>query len=316
MDLKKIIFIIIGFFLFADVAYTQSDKALGSFSGTVYAGINKLPKGNLYILENNKTGYSITQSTEILNGKFQIKTINSGNYILYVIPELNYDFLFFPKYIPTYFGETYYWKNALNKAVNKNNLNIQFNLLSFRNPFYGTKNISGNLKFSKGTNAIENLPVSVILLNDIGEPMDFRIADEKTGKYVFENLPDGVYYVHPEIPGLKTSDFKIEIKREKSSYEHADFFVNNKEIKVEKQTQDIVPVISNNFLKVFLKKDFNYPVICELIDLSGRSVIKKICYSDEISLSTSGLAANIYILKIKTYDNSPVKTTKVFIRNY
>ncbi|MCF6183599.1 MAG: hypothetical protein L3J56_03040, partial [Bacteroidales bacterium] len=266
--------------------------------------------------EDTKTGYLTAQSTEILNGKFQIKNINSGNYIVYVIPELNYDFLYFPKYIPTYYGETYYWKNALNKAVNIDNLNIKFSLLSYRSPFYGTKKVSGYLKFSKGTYAIENLPVPVILLNNSGEPMDFRIADEKTGKFVFENLPDGIYYIHPEIPGMKTSDFKIEIKQETCSYEHADFFVKNKQIKVDKQTQDIIPVISNNCLKVFLKEDCKYPIVCELIDLSGRSVTKKIYYSDEILLNTSGLAANIYILKIKTYDNSPIKTTKVFIRNY
>jgi len=288
-------------------------------SGTVYAGTNPLPEGHIYLLNYSKsksTFYTI-KNNSIINGDFQFKDVNSGQYTLYIIPELNYDFLYFPKYIPTYFGKTYSWQEASSNNINRDNLNLNLNLLSYPNPFYGEKKISGHLRFDGMYRGITDLPIPVILLNEAGIPMDFRIVDKNSGKFKFENLPEGVYYIHPEIPGLKTTNFCVHIKNNQSNeYNNVNFLVDEENIKIDKQPDDIIPVISINFLKVFLKDDINYPVVCELIDLSGKTISKEVFYSDEILMSTSGMAANLYILKVKTYDNSPVKTTKVFIRNY
>jgi len=174
------------------------------------------------------------------------------------------------------------------------------------------------LKFNQNYRGISNIPVPVILLNEDLVPMDFKIADKHSGNFAFEYLPEGTYYVHPEIPGLITTNYKVVFSRGNNgnSEEKVNFNVDNEKIGIEKDSKDIVPVISGHFLNLYLKDDINYPVVCELIDLSGRSVIKKLFKSNNIAVNTDGLAANIYIVKIKTYDNSPVKTTKVFIRNY
>jgi len=156
------------------------------------------------------------------------------------------------------------------------------------------------------------------LINENGVPMDFRIADNSSGEFSFEYLPEGIYYIHPEIPGLKTADFRVQINENDQidKYNNVNFLVNEENIKIDKQSDDIKPVISGQFLKIFLKGNINYPVVCELIDLSGKSIAKKVFYSDVISMSTIGMASNMYILKVKTYNNSPIKTAKVFIRNY
>ncbi len=296
---------------------SKSPKNLNKISGTVYAGTNLLPKGQIYLLNNNKSVYATIRNQEIIEGDFQFNDVNSGKYIVYVIPELNYDFLYFPKYIPTYSGKVYSWQKALKSDIRKDNLNFTLNLLSFQNPFYGEKTISGQIKFNEMYRGINGLPIPVILLNEAGIPMDFRIVDKNSGNFTFEHIPEGIYFIHPEIPGLKTSDFRIQINNNQSNeYNNVNFFVDEENINIEKQSDDVFPVVSDHFLKIFLKDNINYPVICELIDLSGKSIAKKMFYSDEILMSTSGMAANLYILKVKTYDNSPVKTAKVFIRNY
>ncbi len=295
----------------------KSTQYTTTVSGTVYAGINPLPEGQVYLLNKNKTSFITSSSQEINEGEFQFKDINFGEYILYVIPEFNYDFLYFPKYIPTYSGKTYTWQKAINSDVSMNNFTVDLHLLSFQKPFYGEKTISGKIKFRGTYNGVENLPVPVILLNSSHIPMDFRIADKKSGKFTFEHIPEGTYYIHPEIPGLKTSDYRIHIIGNHSDkYDNVNFSVDNENVKIEKQSDEIVPVVSGEFLRVFLKDNLNYPVVCELIDLSGKIITKKVFYNDEILMNTSGMAANLYILKVKTYDNSPVKTAKVFIRNY
>ncbi len=297
----------------------KSSNNSNTVSGSVFAGTNLLPEGQIYLLNYNKSTFSSVKSNSIVNGNFKFENINTGQYILYVIPEFNYDFLYFPKYLPTYYGKSYSWQKSLSSNISKGNLNLNINLLSYQKPFCGDKIISGQLKFNKMFGGINNLPIPVILLNKDGIPMDFRIADKHSGRFVFEYLPEGVYYIHPEIPGLKTTDFRIHINNNnynQSNEYNINFLVDEENIEIEEQSDDIVPVLSDNFLKVFLKENINYPVVCELIDLSGKIITKKVFYSDEISINTSGMAANLYVLKVRTYDNSPIKTAKVFIRNY
>ncbi len=323
--------IVFGLFSLNFSAFSQSEKvkmklsenknlksASGSnkFSGSVYAGDNPLPEGQVYLLNKNKSSFVSANKKKLINGRFQFNNLHSGKYVLYVIPELNYDFLYFPKYIPTYFGKSYSWKKALSNNVGKSHVNISLDLLSYQDPFYGERKISGRLIFDGKFKGIDGLPVPVILFNESGSPMDFRIVDEDSGKFIFENLPEGIYSVHPEIPGLETVDYRVRIGNESNTNGYVSFIVDEEGVKIDKPDEDVIPVVSNHSLRIYLDENVNYPVVCELIDLSGKSVVKNIFYSDEVVMNTSGIATNIYILKVKTYDNFFVKTTKVFIRNY
>ncbi len=292
-------------------------KSANNLSGKIYAGINPLPEGNIYLLRKNKSGNYILENNPVTNGNFHFKSIPSKEHLIFVIPEFNYDFLYFPKYIPTYFGNSYSWEKAQTWNTDKTNFKINYSLLSFSDPFYGNKKISGKIVYSETYKELPDLPVTIILLNESFIPMDFRTADEHTGNFSFNYLPEGTYYLHPEIPGLKSYDIKVIVGNEaKSGLNNINFKADAKNIKPEINTDKLTPVVSTNFLKVYLNNEINYPVVCELIDLSGKSAIKKIYNSENISINTAGLAAGIYILKIKTYDNSPVRTAKVFIRNY
>ncbi len=300
---------------------TKSSQQNGNISGTVYAGENPLDEGDIYMLKvnnGNKSHFSASVRNHFTGGNFHFGNVEPGEYVFYVIPELNYDFLYYPKYLPTYFGETYLWTSATGRIMGKGSLNINLNLLSYMDPFYGNYEISGKLNFIDMSFA-QDIPVPVLLLNQDSIPMDFRIVDKNTGTFRFEHLPEGTYYIHPEIAGVFSEDYKIVIN-ENENIPDINFIVDGENVKIqqpEDENNSNPPVVTDdNLIKILLDDNTAMPVICELIDLTGKSVIKKMFSVNEIYLSTTGLATNIYILKIRTYNNNPVNTTKVFIRNY
>ncbi len=292
-------------------------KELQSFSGEVYMGDNLLPEGRIFIIENIKESYITHGSYAIQNGTFEFSELKSGSYILYAIPNINYDFFYYPKYFPTYSGNSYKWENSVEKDLINNLFNFTIHLQSYSDPFYGHEKVSGKISYQEDYRGGKDIPVPVFLLNQLKEPMDFRIADPETGEFAFNYLPAGTYYLHPEIIGIKSEDYKVKVEQENSSSHDVNFYINNENITTESIKDDeIENVISGKYLKLFLDEDINFPVICELINMSGSSVNKNIYYSNEVNINTTSISGGIYILRVRTYDNSIVKTKKVYINNY
>ena len=50
--------------------------------------------------------------------------------------------------------------------------------------------------------------------------------------------------------------------------------------------------------------------------MSGNLINKKIYWSNDVIINTSNVSAGIYILRVRTYDNTMVKTKKLYIDNY
>lgn len=292
-------------------------SGLNTFSGNVYIGDNLLPEGSIFILENNKENIVKKSLTEIRDGYFEFKELESGTYILYVIPIFDYDFFYFPKYLPTYSGDTYKWESSVLKNLEFDQFNFSLYLLSYSDPFYGHEKISGRIIYDYDFGGNRDIPVPVILLNQSKEPMDFRIANSSTGNFAFNHLPTGTYYLHPEIPGIKTEDFKVIIEHENNANSNIHFYINNESIAVESNSDnENVTVMNGKYINVFLNENINFPVICELINMSGKSVNKNIYWSNQVRINTSTLSAGIYILRVRTYDNTMIKTEKLYINNY
>ncbi|MCF6364580.1 MAG: T9SS type A sorting domain-containing protein [Bacteroidales bacterium] len=301
------------------LGFTQNGKNISksenTYSGYVFMGENLLPKGKVYLIDNSKNIYSTEDVTEVNEGAFLFSNLKSGKYMLYVIPEHDYDFFYFPKYIPTYSGNSFKWESSksilyLNGAT-KNNIN----LISFAEPFYGNSMISGKIKYDLGYRGGRYIPIPIILLNEKRKPIDFRIADSFEGVFIFEHLPEGKYYLHPEIPGIKTEELEIIVKSDEEN-KRARFLVDNNSIKPERAAGSLNPIITENNLKVFLNQEFELPVICELTDMSGKSIVKNIYSTEDIYINTSGFNAGIYLLRVRTFNNSILKTAKVYINNY
>jgi hypothetical protein len=281
---------------------TKNGESINSISGIILMGENLLPEGNIYLLENNKGSINSVELENVFNGEFQFKNLYAGNFFLYVIPDFDFNFPYYPKYLPTYSGNTHLWEKSIVTQLNLNLENYLISLVKYDFPFYGQKSITGKITYSEGYMGIKDIPVPIILLNEIKTPMDFRIANEFTGEYSFTNLPQGVYYIHPEIPGIKTNDYKI-IVNDIQKNDEINFLIEGKFIKPENENS-INQEISDHFIKIKIDGNESSPYICDLISSSGLSVFEGIFYSNEIKIQTEQFNAGIYIIKIRSFDNS------------
>ena len=316
----KIFSYFISFLLIQTFGFGQGEndnlKMLNTYSGNIYMGDNLLPEGTVYLIGNEKTVYNTEDETGVLSGVFQFDDLKQGNYTLYVIPEQDYDFFYFPKYIPTYSGNSYNWKNSQQNQYNGGAATKDIYLISYTEPFYGHCKISGKIKYHNGYRGGKDIPISIVLLNNDRDPMDFRIADETDGTFLFEYLPDGTYYIHPEIPGINTEELQVIVMSSKGT-QSVNFLIENNSIRPEEiEDETLKPLITKNSLKVFLDSEVESSIICDLTDMSGRSIYKNIYSTEDIYINTSGMNVGIYLLRVRTFDNLLLKTTKVYINNY
>jgi len=319
MKNSRFIFIIFIFFyslgISQEIKDGDDDKVENSVSGNVFMGDNLLEGGRVFLIRNSKTLSSTASNSEVFNGGFRFENIDFDNYSLYVIPSQSYDFFYFPKYLPTYLGDVCNWENAIiNDESRASNQNFDIHLSKYSEPFYGHGKISGKIKYGKLYDGNKVIPISILLLNSEKVPMDFRIANEVDGSFLFENLPDGKYYIHPEIPGFVTSDFEIIVKSRNSN--RVDFRINDNSIEKEQaEEKKVIPIVTQEGIKIFIDKNNTSPIICELTDLSGKMIFKEMFSTNDILINTSHITTGIYLLRARTYSNLIVKTSKVYINN-
>ena len=289
-----------------------------SIHGDIYIGENLLPKGKIYLLKSETKGrFRNALPHNINSGEYKYNKIEDGNYTLYIIPEPEYDFYYFPKYLPTYTGFSHKWKESVNIELSSENLELDLQLLSFPESFYGHKTILGEVTFNSNSKVFNNVPVVIFLLDENKIPMDFRLIDRSMGKYEFNNLPEGVYFIYPESPGINAKEFRTFINNESDEERYVNFYAEEDHINFQvPDDESIISIESENNLLVYLAQDVTYPIVCEIISISGCSVFMQLFYSKEMSINTFGLSAGIYILRIKAYDNSLIEIKKIYINNY
>ena len=292
----------------------KNETATVSISGNIFMGSLSLKEGMVFLLNSNKELNSTVNTSELFEGRFEFNDIEKSNYSIYVIPTQSYDFFYFPKYLPTYLGGSFKWEDALQIELKQEQYVFNINLNSYKTPFYGHAKISGKINLSERASLNREIPISVLLLNKDRVPMDFRLVEQGNEMFLFDKLPEGKYFIHPEIPGYRTEDFEINIKA--SSSNNIDFDVDNDSIKKGlSSNKKLKPIITKNQLKLFVTTENDSPVVCGLIDITGKLILKKIYLGNEIIINTSGLSTGIYILQVKTYGNTFLKTVKVYINN-
>lgn len=324
MNNSKVIFIFFIFFYSLGISQENNDLVEGKdegdrrenlVSGNIFIGDNLLSKGKVYLVSKSKSISTTSFYSDVLEGVFMFDNFKFSNYSLYVIPEQNYDFFYFPKYLPTYLGDVCNWENASINDTKISTANVDIHMQKYSEPFYGHAEISGNITYERNTSIEKNIPIVIFLLNNKKEPMDFRLADDFDGSFKFENLPDGKYFIHPEIPGYYTYDSEIIVK-EKHIHNRIDFRINNNSIEQDVlEEEQIKPIVLEDGLRFKLSENVTEPIVCEITDLAGRVILKEKFSSNEIFISTSNLTTGIYLLRARTFTNSIVKTTKVFINN-
>lgn len=294
-------------------------EGLNTISGKIFAGPNLLSEGEIYLVGAGKNNFKIASSTTIENGKYTFNNVQTGDYTFYVIPNFDFNFHYYPKYIATYSGYFFKWENAGIISVDGSRMNEDIHLISYNKAFYGHASIKGNFKYEDGFSPENRIPGNIILLNENKEPMDFRPVDTETGDYIFDELPYGKYYIHPEIAGLKSYDIELELTPENSMRSDMNFNIND-EIKIISEDDfppnkpnniDIIFSLKKGNINIKTDKKINEPVICELFDMSGKSVLN--CYKTppNITIDANDINSGLYILRLRTYAGKSFGTKKI-----
>ncbi len=299
------------------IKLNYDEKLRYKLSGKIMAGENPLPAGKIFIFENAKGRYETPGNTDINNGNFTFDNLNQGNYTIYAIPEQNFGQFYYPKYIPTYSFDTYNWENSNNINLNSTNTNFVINLISYNYIYYGHGAINGLLYYSDLVN--QSIPFNIILLNENKVPLDFKFINPNQTDFSFENLPAGTYYIYPEKPGFQSVYQKVVISENTDEIPVLKFNILEDIIELIKEdVEPENPVEVKNFNHYLLVKVPNYngkKIVCEIIDASGKFMVRTIEYSSEFKVNTTNTKGGIYFVRIKSFDNNISETIKVFINN-
>ncbi len=327
MNNSKYIFILFIFFYSLGISQVDSNsvdegkgdiiKGGNTISGNIFIGDNLLFQGQIYLVSKSKSkSISATSfNSDVSEGMFMFDNVDINNFSLYVIPAQDYDFFYFPKYLPTYLGDVCSWEDAVINDTKMSNTSVDIHLKKYLEPFYGHGEISGRITYDRNVYQENFIPIAIFLLNNRNEPMDFRIADKIDGSFKFANLPEGKYYIHPEIPGFNTEDTEVVVK-EKHINNRVDFRINNNSIEQDiTDDKPIKPIVIKGGLRLHIDDENISPIVCELSDISGRLILKDKFDSNEIFMNTSNITTGIYLFRARTFTNSIVKTTKVYINN-
>ncbi|MCK4746079.1 MAG: hypothetical protein KAT15_03550, partial [Bacteroidales bacterium] len=158
--------------------------------------------------------YPVVDSTLINDdGSYQFTELYPGNYVIQAVTNIGD----YPEGIPTYFGNSEEWKNALaidvTPDINTNILNIELSEVPKLTSMDGSGELSGIISteegtYLKGTMAQPAKKTGVILLGKAkkstmaGEVVAYVDTDEQ-GMFVFDYVPDGDYILIVDVAGLE-----------------------------------------------------------------------------------------------------------------
>ncbi len=273
-----------------------------TISGNILAGNQPLESGTAYLIGADKAINVIRDTFTVTDGAFKISGIENGNYGLYIVPDYDFQFLHYPHYLPTYFGDTYRWDEMLRLQITKNQDDIDVSLLSYVSPYYGTCTIQGTF-FPTDTLVMNVENINVLLLDDSKTPIDFRIVNEAPGFYRFPHLPFGTYYIHAEGLNKNVEDYKVVLSKENENTD-IDFDYNNDQIIVRQKgsvatlDSEIELYIYQKIITINTKQAIEKGYIVELFDLSGRLISQQAIglNTQTIKIDARSCATGIYLL--------------------
>ncbi|MDD2634458.1 MAG: PKD domain-containing protein [Bacteroidales bacterium] len=205
----------------------QTYPSTSNLHGNVTAGESQLPDGIavLYKVENNV--FTAIDYSIISEGHYVFEHLLKENmYITHLIPHFETDETYFPKYLPTYSDNAVLWQdNSMINLFVDTVYNTQ--LYSYNDIYYNLGTISGTVLYDDlsayeqdvfATSWIETVNpqqglaanIVVLLKNQQHQVLDFCLSSE-TGKYSFQNLEYGIYYVSVEKAGLNSDEIMIEL---------------------------------------------------------------------------------------------------------
>jgi len=264
------------------------------------------------------------------DGSYLFTELYPGNYVLQAITGMGD----YPEGIPTYYGNSEEWKNALfidiTPDIKTNILNIELAEVPKLTSMDGSGELSGTLSteegtFLKGTMAQPKKRTGVILLGKnkkstmAGEVVAYVESDEQ-GMFVFDYVPDGDYILVVEVTGLEMMGTHEVTIAGNQIISGLNFTVSNEGIYagwptgvsfLENKTLNIWPNPGEGMIMIDLPAAGDYTV--RIYSTDGR-LIRTDVFSSAGGVTTLDISSEnkgLYILKIEGPETS---TTRKYIK--
>jgi PKD repeat protein len=277
-------------------------------------------------------GYAYLYLIDSLQNYIAIDTMpfdTLGYYYFYHIPEGKYlvkaepmkESEHYDQFLPTYYGDFLFWQDA--SEISLHSTSWEYDIKLVKSPdisaFGGSGSISGNVEFSyedKSTSGIVADGVHIYLKNDQDDILTCHYSDE-LGEFIFDLISLNTYWIYPEVTGITTEPFKIELNAITPTVDDITININfgsiSYVIPVDNEINNVVglpfpnPVMENLTIPVNIP---NQNIIYEVYDNCGRLIENGMIDSsrdNEIKLNTYFYKRGIYTLKVTSNNESAIR---------
>lgn len=290
-----------------------------NIQGNVFAGTTKIPSGMAVLYEKIDNSYKAIKKCNINNGEYFFDSLNnSKTYFIHAVPEFGLEQIYFPKYLPAYYGDSYIWQNS-NSTVLPSQTEYDIYLPAYNEIYFGEGKISGSVFIDEQSwyskpvfhtmwfdsiNMIDEFKAAntvVVLLND-NEVIDFCLTDN-LGNYEFDNLPWGEYTVKCEKAGMLSQEKNVSLNANSPEFCEIDFIIRNSIIQtdmvqaVKEPEIKVFPNPFNDFIKIESPSSQEKTVY--IISVETRYVFNTIVSGNSASLNLSFLKDGTYLIVVK-----------------
>lgn len=281
-------------------------------------------KAYLYSVDENDMLIPFDTTTFDEYGFYYFYQVPEGRYYVKTQPEKTSQY--YGNWIPTYYGDTEFWKEASVIDLQNTKYTYHVNLVKALGKPEGDGKIAGKVSFISGDRSEIEYPdsgVDIYLLDANNNPMYCLYTDE--GNYFnFDNLAIGPYWIYPELTGFSLEKQKIQLTEEIPVVQDIEILINTDAVYLifpdvegleDNFTGAPYPNPASTQLSFEFNSRINKDITVELVDLTGKIVLSKTLRLEsglnKNTIGTSNLNPGLYILRLSARD--VVREKKIMI---
>lgn len=281
--------------------------------GHCYSEYFPIDVGNAYLYtidENNLlTPFDTTAFDEF--GFYYFYQVPEGTYCVKTQPDVSSQF--YGDWIPTYYGNSEFWKEAEVIDLNHTDYTYHVNLVKSIGIPPGEGKIAGKITFTSSEKDEINYPssgVDIYLLDAYNQPLGCQYTVEDN-YFSFENLAIGSYWIYPELAGFTLEKQKIQLTNIIPVIQDVEILINTDAVYLIFPDQ---ADLEDNFASApypnpatsQISFEFNAKnskdLILEVVDLNGRVVMTETLNLNsglnKNTIQTSNLTNGFYFLRL------------------
>lgn len=283
--------------------------------GSVFAGSQQLDNGLALLMgtENNYYNTDVVDSAGIYN----FGEVPAGTYYIQAMPLPQSQFI--GEYLPTYYGNTIFWDDAIEITVGEDENPLDISLVEIGDLVNGPGNILGTLISQLKSTDVSD--VDIYLLDKNQNPIAHTKTDEN-GDFSFGDIALDGYYLRVEIMGLNADPIAINLSEEDASPEielilkDGGVLLDVDEPQLPASLNQIYPNPVQNLLRLEVSALKNTKVELNVVNQLGQIVLSESHELQEgsktLDVNTAILPKGLHSLVITTEDGQ--RLVKKFVK--